>query len=261
MDAAREATLTPATGRLDAALLPRDPLPVVAGAEVLLEPHVEDDEEVAASHLLDLQLRLAGPPVAPGDRDDGPAVAAHDRLQGQLDEDVEVRGDERLAAVDRRAPVGLERVRGVVERDAEQQPDEEVGQPVEPVLQPRVVDDAPAGDEAAAEDALPALVELAPVADHVAAVVALVRHHDHDRVAGRAVEPVDDGAPEPVGTGVLRRRELRHPAAQVLQDRPRRVGAPVVDHHDLVRHLVQRRARGGGARPSRRCTPPRPGRG
>ena len=42
--------------------------PIVAAAEILFEPDVGDDKEVAAAHFLDLQLGLTHPPVSPGDR-------------------------------------------------------------------------------------------------------------------------------------------------------------------------------------------------
>src|SRR2546430_12011142 len=42
--------------------------PVVAAAQVVLEEDVEDDEQVAAAHLLDRELRRAGAPGSPGDR-------------------------------------------------------------------------------------------------------------------------------------------------------------------------------------------------
>src|SRR5918998_1053180 len=54
---------------------------VVAAAEGVLEPDVEDDEEVAAAHLFHRQLRLAAGAVGPGGGNDGKAVAADDRLQ------------------------------------------------------------------------------------------------------------------------------------------------------------------------------------
>src|SRR5262245_56396934 len=83
---------------------------VVAEAEVLLQPAVHHDEEVAAAHLLQLELGLARLAVAPGDRHDGPGVASHRGLQRDLDRQVEVRGEERAAAVDDLAPVRLEGV-------------------------------------------------------------------------------------------------------------------------------------------------------
>ncbi|MEY4179664.1 MAG: hypothetical protein RLY70_3238, partial [Planctomycetota bacterium] len=41
---------------------------VIAAAEVPFEPHIRNDKKVAATHFLDLQFRLASPPVPPGDR-------------------------------------------------------------------------------------------------------------------------------------------------------------------------------------------------
>ena len=108
---------------------------VVAAAEVFFQPDVEADEQVAAAHFLDLELGLARAAVAPGDGHDGPGVPAHDGLERQLDGEVEVRRDERAAALDDLAPVGFEGVGGVVERNAEQAPDEEIGQAVDEQLE------------------------------------------------------------------------------------------------------------------------------
>src|SRR5262245_18859937 len=80
-------------------------LAVVALAEILLEPDVHADEEVAAAHLLDLELRFTSLAVAPGGGDHCPAVAPHDRLEGDLHRQVEVRGDQRAAPIDHRSPV------------------------------------------------------------------------------------------------------------------------------------------------------------
>ena len=114
---------------------------VVAAAQVVLEEDVEDDEQVAAAHLLDRELALPRGPVSPRDRDHREAVPADDRLQRDLDREVEVVGEQRLDRLDHLAPVGLEGVRGVVEAVAEEHPDEPVGEPVEHQLHPRVVVD------------------------------------------------------------------------------------------------------------------------
>src|SRR4051812_42683149 len=65
-------------------------LTVIATAEVGLQPYVQHDEEVAAAHLAHRQLALARHAVAPGDRDHGETVAAHDCLQRDLDREVEM---------------------------------------------------------------------------------------------------------------------------------------------------------------------------
>ena len=57
----------------------------------------------------------------------------------------------------------------------------------------------------------------APVAHDVAAVVALVRHHDDDGVAGHVIQPVHDGAAEAVRPGIPDRRQLGNRARAVAQ--------------------------------------------
>src|SRR5687767_16009406 len=73
---------------------------VVAPREVLLDEAIEDDEEIPAPHLLDLELRLAAFAPVPVRRHDRPAIAAHDRLERQLDGHVEMVRQERTKPVD-----------------------------------------------------------------------------------------------------------------------------------------------------------------
>src|SRR5581483_10732304 len=82
---------------------------VVPSAQVMLEKHVEDDEEVPASHLLEPQLRLAEASIRPRDREDAIRVASHDRLERELDRKVEVIREDRLNRLDHLAAIGLER--------------------------------------------------------------------------------------------------------------------------------------------------------
>ena len=63
---------------------------VVAAGEIFFEPHVEDDEEVAAAHFFDFEFGNAVAAVAPGDGYDSKVIAADDGFEGELDGDVEV---------------------------------------------------------------------------------------------------------------------------------------------------------------------------
>lgn len=63
---------------------------VISLREVLFEPYIQADKEVAAAHFLDFQLGLARAPVAPGDRNSGPGIASYYRLKRKFDRDVEV---------------------------------------------------------------------------------------------------------------------------------------------------------------------------
>src|SRR5438034_10028881 len=105
--------------------------------------------------------------------------------------------------MDRRAYIGLERVRRVVELEPKQYPYEKVGEAIEDVFRKRVVDDAAARNESTAKHCLVALVQLLPVPHDIAAVIRLVRHHDDDGVAGRRVDSSNHGPSEPVRRVVL----------------------------------------------------------
>src|ERR1035441_7517261 len=92
----------------------------VPTAEVLLQPAIEGDEQIAAAHLPDLEFRFAGASVAPGDWHYRPGISAHDGLQRQFHREVEVRREERAAAFDDGSPVCLEGVGEVIQRRSEE---------------------------------------------------------------------------------------------------------------------------------------------
>ena len=145
-----------------------------------------------------------------------------------------MRRDERAAAVDHGAAVGLEGVGRVVEAVAETDPNEQVCQPVHEELHARIVDDLAALDETGAEGAIVAFAEDPPVGDGIARGVGGVGHHDDAGVADHVVEPPDDGAAEAVRAGVLRGRESRDLRLQLLEHFPGAVLGAVVDDDDLV---------------------------
>src|SRR5882757_930931 len=99
---------------------------VVATAEELLQPDIRDDEKVAAAHFLELEFGHSGAAIFPTDRDDGPGKTAHDGFEWQLYCQIEVGRNERSAAFDHLAPIGLEGVGRVVKRNVEDNADEKV---------------------------------------------------------------------------------------------------------------------------------------
>ena len=90
--------------------------PVIAAAEIFLQPDVEADKEIAAAHFFDLQLWNAASPVPPGDRNAFPGKSAHNRLERNLDGQVKMRRNQWLATVDGRFSITFESVGDVVVR-------------------------------------------------------------------------------------------------------------------------------------------------
>ncbi len=178
------------------AAIPRLEALVVPPAQVPLEKDVQDDEGIATAHLVQRELRLALLAIAPGDRDDGIAVASHDRLQRDLDREVEVVREQRLNGLDHLAPIRLERVRRVVVAASKEDPDPPVGHAIEHELDPRVVVDRRAADEARSERAVVAVRDHAEVADEILGIVGAVGHHDRDSLALEDVEPRTHGETE-----------------------------------------------------------------
>src|SRR5689334_19375413 len=98
-----------------------------------------------------------------------------------------MRGKPGTASLDHRAPIRLKGVRRIVQSDSEQHPDHEIRKSVDSQLQPGIVNYASAFHKAGPEYRLPALVEELPVANDVAAVVRFIGHHNHHRVAAKAL--------------------------------------------------------------------------
>src|SRR5205085_7783768 len=208
------------------------------GAEIFFQPNVKADKQIAASHFLDLQFGDAAATISPGDRDGRPGEAANDRFQGELDREVEMRRDQRLAALDYVAAVSFEGVGRVVQPDPEHDLQEKIREPVQEQFELRIIDHAPSSDEAAAKDTVVAFVQLVPVANDVPAIVRFVGHHDDNRVAFHGGQAPDNGASKSMRPGILDRRQNRKPRLKLRKSRPGAVGASVVDDDDLVRNFI-----------------------
>src|SRR5256885_3919218 len=103
-------------------------------------------------------------------------------------------GEHRLASFNDFAAIGLEGIGGIVQRNAEQYPNEEIGHTIDPQLEPRIIDDSAPFHEARAEYGIPALIEDMPIADDIAAIIGLVGHHDDDGVSAHLLQAMADGA-------------------------------------------------------------------
>jgi hypothetical protein len=160
---------------------------------------------------------------------------ANDGLERQLDREVEVRRNERLAPIDDRAPVRLEGVGCVVEIEPEHHRDEGIGRAIEKPFRQRIINRAAAADEATAEHAVPALVEFLPVPNRVATIVRPVGHENDHRVAPHGIQSANDCAAKSVSAAVLQGPQFGQPPLQVEQDRPGAIGAAVIHDEDLVR--------------------------
>ena len=185
--------------------------------------------------------------ILPGDRRQGPRVAAHDGFEGELNREIEVGGDERAAAFDDVAAVGLEGVGGVVEAVAEEDADEEIGEAVDEEFDAWVVEDFTAADEAAAEGAFVALVEQMPVAHGVSGGVRGVGHHDDNGVTAHVIQTVNNGAAEAVRAGILDGGERGDFGTEGLEDGPRGVFGGIIDDNEFVREAGARECGVDGA--------------
>src|SRR5581483_2164698 len=161
---------------------------IVAARQGLLEPQVEDDEEIAAAHFLDAQLGYAGFPVCPGDRNHAIGVAAHNGLQRHLDGQVEVRRNERLHRGNHFTPVYLEGVRNIVEPKSKEHADKEIRQTIQQQFMTRIIDNTRTLDKPGSEHAITAGGKLAIIADKSLWTIGAVTHHDGHRVTGGGIK-------------------------------------------------------------------------
>src|SRR5688572_3156161 len=86
----------------------------IALRKILLDQAIQQDEEIPAPHLLDLQLGDTGLAVVPTIGDHRIAVASHNGFQRQLEGQVEMWRKQRLQALDGLPPIELEGVGAVV---------------------------------------------------------------------------------------------------------------------------------------------------
>ena len=212
---------------------------IIPAREILLQPDIEADEQIAAAHFLDLEFRLTGAAVAPGDGDDGEGKSSDNGFERKLDRDVEVRREDRAYAIDHSFAVGFEGIGRVVEAVIEEGPHKRICQAVYKEFDRWIVDDPAALHEAAAEDTIIALVQLVPVAHHIAAIIGFVGHHDDKRIALGGIQAAGDGPPEAVQLFILDRSQRGNPLANLLENGPSAVLAAIVHHHDFVRHAVK----------------------
>jgi len=53
---------------------------MVSATQIFLEPNVQTDKQIAAAHFLDLELRVAGAAITPGDGQAFPSIPPHNRF-------------------------------------------------------------------------------------------------------------------------------------------------------------------------------------
>ena len=99
---------------------------IIPAREILLQPDIEADEQIAAAHFLDLEFRLASAAVAPGDGDHGEGKSSDDGFERQLDCDVEVGRENRADAIDHSFAIGFEGVGRIVKAVVEEDPHERI---------------------------------------------------------------------------------------------------------------------------------------
>jgi hypothetical protein len=112
-------------------------------------------------------------------------------------------GDQRAAAVNHFLSVCFERIGRVVVAGMEQKLQKPICQPVDKILQLRIVNRSSSLDETASENTIDPLVQFFPVHDDIATIIGLIRHHNNHRVTLHAVEPLDDRSAEAVRSVVL----------------------------------------------------------
>jgi hypothetical protein len=83
------------------------------------------------------------------------------------------------------------------------------------------------------------LIQLLPIPDDVATVIALVSHHYHNGVAVYLLQAAHNSATETVRSVILDRIYLGNTPPQLIEDLPCFVRAAVVNNDNLVRDVMQ----------------------
>src|SRR5205085_4469057 len=102
-----------------------------------------------------------------------------------------------------------------------------------------VIDHTSSFDKPAAKNAIVTLVQRLPVTHDIAAIVRFIRHHDDDGITLHLIETPAHCPSKSVWSRILGRGQIGNPCAQVLQNVPGMIGAPIVHDDDLVRDFVE----------------------
>src|SRR5947209_1220090 len=208
--------------------------PIVAPAQVMLKPDIKNDERIAASHLIQTQLRHPMLTIRPADWYDREAVSADDGFQWHLDGQVEVMREQRLNLVYDVSAVGLESVGRVVVAVLKQDADASVDNTIKNQLQPGVTICATAVAKPGAKGAVVTLLEHPVVKDEVPGRIRHVRHHDRDCVSGVNLETGPNRVPESRGEVRPYAPHIRIALAQAADRGAGPIATRVVDHDDFV---------------------------
>ena len=138
---------------------------VIAARKNLLKPEIQDDEQVPAAHLLQLQLGETSLAVGPTHRDYVVGVAADNRFERHLDREIEMRRDQRLNSLNHFATVTLKCIGDVVIAESEDHADEIVDDAIEEQFVLRIVDDLAASHKTGSEYTFKSFLNFAIVAD------------------------------------------------------------------------------------------------
>ena len=207
---------------------------IVTSAEIFLEPEVENDKEVAASHFPDLQFRNSVAAVSPSDGNNRKGVTADDSFEGEFYREVEVGREKRPEAIQASFAVSFECIGCIIQSVAKEHADESIGQSVNRPLNGRVVDRSTALHKPAAKETIVSLVELAPVAGHIPTVVRLIRHHNDRGVPFHFVQALNNCTSKTVWCRVLNRPKVGAGFGDLLEDGQGSVGAAIVDNDNFM---------------------------
>src|SRR6267143_5073602 len=101
--------------------------------------------------------------------------------------------DQGAAAVYCNLSVSFERISRVVKFNVKEQSQEQVGEPINYKLEGWITDDGAIFDKSTAENTVISFVQIFPVAHDVAAVIRLIRHHNHRSVTLHTIKTPDNG--------------------------------------------------------------------
>ena len=82
---------------------------------MLLNPDIEADKKIPASHFLNLELGLSRPSIAPGNWHRGPRIIPDNRFKRKLHRDIEMGRQNGAAAVDNAFAIGFKGVGRVID--------------------------------------------------------------------------------------------------------------------------------------------------
>ena len=104
--------------------------PVISFTKIFLQPNIEADKQIPTAHFINFKLSHAVSSITPCNGNRSPGVPPYNGLERQLNSNIEVRRQDRLATINHLSPISFECIGRVIQAMQEQHPDKSIGKSI-----------------------------------------------------------------------------------------------------------------------------------